>query len=92
MDEYGFQELESTKGKVFGTALIKKVYLITIDASTWVSIIECSTAEGKRLSLVVIFTGASLQGQWFPDYIDRKLKGWKYDYSLTGWNNTRIAL
>jgi hypothetical protein len=41
-----------------------------------------------------VFTGASLQGQWFPskEELKRDFSGWQYDYSLTGWSNGDIAL
>ena len=92
MDEHGLQELESRDGKVLGSALTKKAYVTTTDATTWVSIIECGTAKGKRLTPCIVFTGASLQGQWFPDNMDNELKSWKYASSLTGWSNSEIAL
>jgi 4-hydroxybenzoate polyprenyltransferase len=94
MDEHGMQELESLGGKVIGSSLTNKAYVTSSDATTWVSVIECGTPEGRRLTPVVVFTGASLQGQHFPPgfELEDELPGWKYDYSATGWSNSTIAL
>jgi 4-hydroxybenzoate polyprenyltransferase len=94
MDEHGLQEGESQGGRVLGTSLTSRTYLTASDATTWVSIIECGTAEGRRLTPCIIFTGASLQGQWFSQNFEKEkeLPGWKYDYSTTGWSNATIAL
>jgi 4-hydroxybenzoate polyprenyltransferase len=63
IDEHGMQESESGSGKVLGTSLTNRAYLTTSDVTTWVSIIEYGTTEGIRLTLLIIFTGTSLQGQ-----------------------------
>ena len=60
MDEHGMQELETRAEKVIGSSQTKRAYVISSDATTWVSIIECGTIEGRRLKPVIIFTGASL--------------------------------
>jgi Tc5 transposase DNA-binding domain/helix-turn-helix, Psq domain len=60
MDEHGMQELETYAGTVIGTILTKRALVTSSDATTWVSVIEAGTAEGKRLTPVVIFTGTSL--------------------------------
>jgi hypothetical protein len=46
------------------------------------------------LTPVVIFTGASLQGQWYPEFVENEedIRDWKYDFSATGWSNSEIAL
>lgn len=94
MDEHGVQEGESKAGKVIGDSIASRAYVTSSDATTWVSIIECGTAEGRRLTPCVVFTGASLQGQWFSQNFEKEkeLPGWKYDYSTTGWSNATIAL
>lgn len=95
VDEHGMQEAESTEGgKVIGDSLTSRAYKQTSKATTWVSVIESVTAEGRRLTPVVVFTGASLQGQWYPDYFRQQpvIRHWKYDYSPTGFSNERIAL
>jgi 4-hydroxybenzoate polyprenyltransferase len=94
MDEHGMQELDSKGGKVKGTSLTSSAYVTSSDGTTWVSVIEAGTAEGRRLSPVVIFTGASLQGQWFPPgfRLEAEFPDWRYDFSSTGWSNAEIAL
>jgi len=93
MDEHGMQEMETATGKVIGSAFTNRTYIQILEGTTWVSVIECGTVEGKRLSPVVVFTGASLQGQWFPEKeeMEKKFMGYKFDYSLTGWSNALIA-
>lgn len=94
MDEHGVQEGESAAGKVLGTSLSNRTYVTSSDATAWVTIIECGTAEGHRLTPCLIFTGASLQGQWFtPDFkLDDVFPGWKYDHMPIGWINNTIAI
>lgn len=94
IDEYGMQELEIRAGTVIGSSLTRRAIVTASDDTTWVSVIECGTAEGKRLSPVVIFTGASLQGQWFPHNFrfEEELPSWRYKYSATGWSNNEIAI
>jgi hypothetical protein len=94
MDEHGMQELETRAGTVIGTSLTKRALVQSSDATTWVSIIEAGTAEGRRLNPCIVFTGASLQGQWFPSELEmeRDFPNWKYDATPTGWSNGDIAL
>jgi hypothetical protein len=37
---------------------------------------------------IVIYTGSSLQAQWFPDDIP----DWKFNHSPDGWSNNGIAM
>ena len=94
VDEHGMQELETRAGTVIGSSLTRRAYTTSSDATVWVTVIECGTAEGVRLSPTIIFTGASLQGQWFPTKaeLEADFPAWKYDYSPTGWSNGQIAL
>ncbi|RYP80769.1 hypothetical protein DL770_006089 [Monosporascus sp. CRB-9-2] len=88
MDELGVQEGETKKGRVIGTVLAKRGPRKVPEATTWVTITEAITANGRRLTPVVIFTGFNLQGQWFP----RCFPEWKYTTSKSGWSNAEIAL
>jgi len=54
------QEQETNKGKVIGESLTSKAYVASSDGTTWVTVIKAITVEGRRLTPVVIFTGASL--------------------------------
>ncbi|RYP47539.1 hypothetical protein DL768_006416 [Monosporascus sp. mg162] len=88
MDEIGVQEGETKKGRVIGTVLTMRGPRKVSEATAWVTIIEAITANGRRLTPVVIFTGLNLQGQWFPRYFPE----WKYTASKSGWSNATIAL
>ena len=94
MDEHGMQEQETIAGTVIGDSLTGRALVESPNSTTWVTVIEAVTAEARRLTPVVIFTGASLQGQWYPPFMKKHpvLKTWKYDYSATGWSNEQIAL
>ena len=54
------QELESLARKVIGTSLTNRAYITSSNATIWVTVIECGIVEGRRLTPVVVFTGASL--------------------------------
>jgi len=95
VDEHGMQELETTENcKLIGDSLTSRTYKETPKATAWVSVIETITADGQRLTPVIVFTGASLQGQWFSDFHkeDPVISTWKYDYSEPGFSNTRIFI
>ncbi|KAL8311252.1 hypothetical protein RB597_002045 [Gaeumannomyces tritici] len=80
MDETGLQEGESRAGRVVGSALTKAAEVKESDCTTWVTILEAVTATGARLTPVVVFTGLTLQAQWFPN----QFPAWKYDHTVTG--------
>lgn len=94
IDEHSIQELETRAGTVIGSSLTRRAIVTASDDTTWVSVIECGTAEGRRLSPVIIFTGTSLQGQWFPHNfrLKEELPSWRYKYLATGWSNGEIAI
>jgi 4-hydroxybenzoate polyprenyltransferase len=88
LDETGVQEGETIAGIVAGTVLTSSSEKIQSDASAWISILETISADGRRLTPTVIFTGLSLQGQYFP----RDIPDWKFTCSEKGWSNTEILL
>ncbi|RYP17078.1 hypothetical protein DL767_010080 [Monosporascus sp. MG133] len=88
MDEVGVREGETKKGRVIESVLTKRGPRKVSEATAWTTIIEAITAVGRRLTPAVIFTGLSLQGQWFPDCFPE----WKYAFSENGWSNAAIAL
>ena len=88
MDETGVAEGETRAGKVIGSSLTKHATRTKGSAGEWVSILECVNASGSRIKPVVVFTGANLQGQWFPAHFP----DWAYDCSKSGWSNAKIAL
>lgn len=86
------QEGESGFGRVLGTSLTNIGYKIASDAATWVSILECGTAAGRRLTPTIVFTGALLQAQWYTSgfKLEREFPQWKYDFAIAGWSNTTL--
>jgi hypothetical protein len=88
IDEHGLREGHQRGKKVAGSSLTRRAYTSGSDATSWVSIIQAIQADGSRLTPVVIFTGESLQEQWFPD----EIRPWYYCCSTTGWSNSELAL
>ncbi|KAG6989282.1 hypothetical protein FocnCong_v021175 [Fusarium oxysporum f. sp. conglutinans] len=86
VDETGVQIGETNGGIVAGTAMTSSSERIKSDNTTWSSIIESVSADGRRLTPCVVFTGENLQGQWFPAVFP----DWKYTCSPTGWSNSDI--
>lgn len=86
IDETGIAEGAMKSGKVIGTSLKPFSVVTDNDNSTRVSILEAITADGRRLTPSVVFTGTKLQGQWFP----RDFPDWKYSCNLSGWSNSSI--
>ena len=60
VDEHGLRQGHTKAGVVVGSTLTKRVYVSKSDSTAWVTIIEAITALGRRLTLVVIFTGEKL--------------------------------
>jgi 4-hydroxybenzoate polyprenyltransferase len=62
VDETGVQIGETNGGIVAGTAMTSSSERIKSDNTTWSSIIESVSADGRRLTPYVVFTGENLQG------------------------------
>ncbi|KAI8412582.1 hypothetical protein FOFC_05840 [Fusarium oxysporum] len=88
VDETGAQLGETNGGTVAGTVMTPSSERIKSDNSTWSSILESISADGRRLTPTVVFKGENLQGQWFPSVFP----DWKYTTSPTGWSNADIFL
>jgi 4-hydroxybenzoate polyprenyltransferase len=88
VDETGMQIGETNSGIVAGTEMTSSSERIKPDNTAWSSVIESVSADGRRLTPCVVFTGKNLQGQWFPAVFPH----WKYTSSLTGWSNSDIFL
>jgi hypothetical protein len=88
LDETGVQEGETIADVVAGSVLAGSAEKISSDATTWISILETISADGRRLTPTVVFTGLTLQGQYFPSQIP----DWKFTCSKEGWSNTEILL
>lgn len=52
MDKHGIQEGEAAPGIVIGDALTPRALVKSSDDTTWVSIMETVTADGRRPTLV----------------------------------------
>lgn len=88
MDETGLQQGRVNPSKVAGDALKKRTELKTSEDTTWASIIEAITADGHRLKPLVIFTGETIQAQWFP----RTIADWAYEATPSGFSNADISV
>ncbi|WKT54119.1 hypothetical protein QSH57_004703 [Fusarium oxysporum f. sp. vasinfectum] len=88
VDETGVQLGETNGGTVAGTVMTPSSERIKSDNSTWSSILESISADGRRLTPTVVFKGENLQGQWFPSVFP----DWKYTTSSSGWSNADIFL
>ncbi|KAG6979355.1 hypothetical protein FocnCong_v010189 [Fusarium oxysporum f. sp. conglutinans] len=64
----------------------------TINARTWTSIVECISAPGVALNLLVIFKAKSIQEQWFKKDFLAKHPGWHVTFSENGWTSNDIAV
>ncbi|SCO88909.1 related to transposase [Fusarium oxysporum] len=84
----GVQLGETDGGIVAGTVITSSSERIQSESSTWSSILEAVSADGRRLMPCVVFTGQNLQGQWFPE----AFPNWKYTTSPTGWSNADIFI
>ncbi|KAL5610913.1 hypothetical protein FOBRF1_007030 [Fusarium oxysporum] len=88
IDETGVQLGETDGGVVAGTVMTASSERIQSESSTWSSILVAVSADGRRLTPCVVFTGQNLQGQWFP----KAFPNWKYTTSPTGWSNADIFI
>ncbi|KJZ69327.1 hypothetical protein HIM_11285 [Hirsutella minnesotensis 3608] len=84
-DETGIVEGEFRAGRVLGSSLTKRSIVVDGGTGQWVTILECVSASGQRLTPCVVYTGSRLQGQWFPE----EVPNWKYDCTPSGWANNR---
>jgi 4-hydroxybenzoate polyprenyltransferase len=88
MDENGLQEGETSGSRVPGSSLTRRTFKKASDNTNWVTIAEYITPTGQRLTPLIIFQGATLQVQWFPE----EIPDWQFCYLSSGWINSEIAL
>lgn len=62
INKHGMQEMETVGRTVISDAITSRAFIKTSDDTTWVFVIKCTTVKPRRLTLIVIFTSASLQG------------------------------
>lgn len=84
MDECGTAIGASTNGRVIADARKKRTRRKASGNREWVSVIECVSAKGLKITPLVIFKGASVQAQWFPL---SNIPGWHYTHSTNGWTS-----
>lgn len=66
IDETGTQEGDSIGRKVAGSSSIKGAKVMKSSNTDWVTVIECISATGRRLTPAIIFKGCNLQSHWVP--------------------------
>lgn len=91
VDEVGMMEGIGYNGLVLGSAEKKLVLKKQPGSRSWTSILECCSADGRMLTPVVIFKGATVQQQHFPGELEF-LDDWSFTSSPKGWTNDKIAL
>ena len=90
MDETGIMEGVGVNGKHIASvrqhgAKKRRWALVKGQVNrTWVFIIECISAEGNYIPPVVIFTGKTVQAQWFPDELTDFVK-WEFTSTESGY-------
>ena len=52
----------------------------------------CVSANGRALPPLIIFAGANVQQQWFPDADGEPYEDWYFTVSHNGWTNDDVAL
>lgn len=91
MDEVGMMEGVTFNGLGLGNSQKKATLLKQPGSRSWISILECISAEGRVLDPLVIFKGKTVQQQNFPKDLDF-LSEWNFTSSEEGWTNDQIAL
>lgn len=80
MDEIGMMEGMVENYLVLGEAIRKMVLLKDAFKREWISIIVCVSTDGRALQPLVIFSGKSVQHQWFLETQGRP-SDWDFDTS-----------
>jgi 4-hydroxybenzoate polyprenyltransferase len=91
MDEAGIMEGQGLNGLVVGSAQKRFIQKKQPGSRAWTSFIECISATGRALLLLVIFKGKSVQQQWFSLQL-QGYKGWKFESTDNGWTTDATAL
>ncbi|KAM5342380.1 hypothetical protein ACJ41O_013346 [Fusarium nematophilum] len=91
MDEFGVMEGQGHNGLVLGSSHKKVILMKNPGSRSWITIIECISADGRLLTPLVIFKGKSVQQQWFPEEL-AFLNDWNFTATETGWTDNKIAL
>ena len=87
MDEKGFLQGFIPKLKVMINKNEKKAYVTQPGNREWVSLIECISMDGRRLSPWVIFKAKQLQRAWYQVFKEGEIT-----ISDNGWTDNSIGL
>jgi hypothetical protein len=63
-----------------------------VEKGEWITALECVSGDGVALPPLLIFKGADVQSQWFPDRNRDLWEDWRFWTSLKGWTSNTIAL
>ena len=92
MDETGYNptQTQSTRVLVVGDGKRLKATKASSGRQEWVTTIECISASGRALSLLVIYSAkGSLNVQWIPQ--GGTTEGWRWTTSNKGWTNDNLS-
>lgn len=93
MDETGIAEGIGSNGKHVGAVGGKAsrwCYVRSRSDGAWVSIIECISAAGDALPPAVIYTGKSLQQQWFEENL-KGYEAWEFAATPNGYTTNDVG-
>lgn len=92
VDECGISEGMGHNGQVVADSSVDFVLRKDGNKRTWITIIECICANGTAIDPLIIFTGKSIQQQWYPDENHHRWASWKFWTSVNGWSSNEIGL
>lgn len=94
VDETGLAEGVGVNGKHIGSVgdgASRWTYVRGRTDGAWVSVIECISAGGDVLPPAVIYTGQTLQAQWFDDCLDDSFKSWRFTATPNGYTTDEVG-
>ncbi|KAK8095253.1 transposase [Apiospora kogelbergensis] len=63
-----------------------------VEKGEWITALECVSCDGVALPPLVIFKGADVQSQWFPNQNRHLWDDWRFKVSARGWTSNATAL
>ena len=91
MDEAGIMEGLGVNGLVVGASELRAAHMKEPNRGSWMTFIECISANGNSVDPIVIFRGKTIQQQWFPENCLDDFKGWLFAVSENGWTSNTLA-
>ena len=92
IDESGIMEGLGVNGLVVGASHLRQAYIKEPKKGSWMTFVECISAQGHALKPLVILNGQSVQQQWFPECLVSATHGWHFAHSQRGWTSNDYAL